>query len=505
MGNATHLQCQSCSNHIIAKMSASRSCFSKVLRLQQQQQQQLVRPSSLPRPLFYRQFHASTRLDVVKPFLLADIGEGITECQLIQWFVQPGARVEQFDKLCEVQSDKASVEITSPFDGVIKKLHYDPDDMAITGKPLVDIDIHQELSAEDEAKLGGDGDGEGEADASGSQASKAETSVQRDEMEAESGQEDLSGRSTQQVTQRLSSRPSRGDMGSLATPAVRHLTKEFNVNITDVQGTGKDGRVLKEDVHNFVSQRDQKPQETPSPTSVPATKGDQKIPLTPVQSQMFKVMTRSLSIPHFLYTCSADMTAVTTMRKKISASSEQKITHLAFIMKALSLALLRHPLLNSSLDTKDPKNPELIYRGSHNFGIAIDTPAGLVVPVVHNVQDLSIAGIAMKMRQLSESARNNKLAPTDFKGATFTVSNIGSVGGGVVSPVISEPQVAILGVGRSRVVPAFDEHDELVKREELVLSWSADHRVVDGAECARCAERVKTLLEDPSAMMVEMR
>lgn len=95
---------------------------------------------------------------MVKPFLLADIGEGITECQLIQWFVQPGARVEQFDKLCEVQSDKASVEITSPFDGVIKKLHYDPDDMAITGKPLVDIDIQQELSAEDEAKLGGEGE-----------------------------------------------------------------------------------------------------------------------------------------------------------------------------------------------------------------------------------------------------------------------------------------------------------------------------------------------------------
>lgn len=296
-------------------------------------------------------------------------------------------------------------------------------------------------------------------------------------------------------------------MGSLATPAVRHLTKEHNIDITEVQGTGKDGRVLKEDIHNFVSQRDQKSKEAPSTasTSAPSTRDDRKMPLSPVQNQMFKVMTRSLSIPHFLYTCSADMTAVTSMRKKISASTEQKITHLAFIIKALSIALARHPLLNSSLDTKDPKKPELTYRGNHNFGIAIDTPTGLVVPVVHNVQDLSIAEIANKMRQLSESARNNKLSPGDFKGATFTVSNIGSVGGGVVSPVISEPQVAILGVGRSRIVPAFNDRDELVKKEELVLSWSADHRVVDGAECARCAERVKTLLEDPSAMMIEMR
>ena len=169
------------------------------------------------------------------------------------------------------------------------------------------------------------------------------------------------------------------------------------------------------------------------------------------------------------------------------------------------MAFLRHPLLNASLDTKDPKKPELTYRGSHNFGIAVDAPSGLVVPVVKNVQDMSISEIATKMRQLSDAARNNKLSPGDFNGATFTVSNIGSVGGGVVAPVISEPQVAIVGVGRSRVVPAFGENDELIKREELVFSWSADHRVVDGAECARCAERVRSLLEDPASMLVELR
>ncbi|KAF2171296.1 hypothetical protein M409DRAFT_63638 [Zasmidium cellare ATCC 36951] len=480
-------------------MSTTRSFLSRAIRLQQH------RPTHLSRPLFYRQFHASHTHFVIKPFLLADIGEGITECQLIQWFVQPGARVEQFDKLCEVQSDKASVEITSPFDGVIKKLYYEPDDMALTGKPLVDIDIQQELSEADAAKLGGGGE-EGKKEEGAREEQRVEVEAEGVGAEHTPESEASSGKSESQETQQPPPRESKGDKGSLATPAVRHLVKEHGVEITDIKGTGKDGRVLKEDVHRHVSQRDQKPQ-TPTSKAPVATKEDRKVPLTAVQNQMFKTMTKSLNIPHFLYTSSPDMTAITALRKRLNAaaSPDEKLTHLAFIMKAISIAFARHPLLNASLDTKDPKKPELTYRGSHNFGIAIDTPSGLLVPVVKNVQDLNIAEIASTMRQLSQAARNNKLAPGDFSGATFTVSNIGSVGGGVVSPVISEPQVAIVGVGRSKIVPAFDENDELIKREELVLSWSADHRVVDGAECARCAERVKSLLEDPASMLVELR
>ena len=460
-----------------------------------------------------RHFHRSHRLDVVKPFLLADIGEGITECQLIQWFVQPGARVEHFDKICEVQSDKASVEITSPFDGVIKTLHYEPDDMAITGKPLVDIDIQGEISEEDEAKLGGGQGGAPAADERGGQRDQAEEMIMEQERK---GEDDTavaagaveSGKTTQEMSQQHPPRRSNGNMGSLATPAVRHLVKDLKVDIEDVDGTGKDGRVLKEDVHRFVSQQLQQSMSSSSQSmgAAAAIQEDRKAPLTLVQTQMFKLMTRALSIPHFLYSCSADMTAVTVMRKKLNASgTAEKLTHLPFTIKATSLALQHHPLLNSALDVSDPKKPSLTYRGSHNIGVAVDTPQGLLVPVLKNVQNLNISEIARNIHELSDKARNNRLSPNDFKGATFTVSNIGSVGGGVVAPVISEPQVAILGVGRSKVVPAFNELDELVKKEELVLSWSADHRVVDGAECARCAERVKTLLEDPGAMLLEMR
>lgn len=457
----------------------------------------LLSRQALHTPIRRRAFHRSSRLDVVKPFLLADIGEGITECQLIQWFVQPGARVEHFDKLCEVQSDKASVEITSPFDGVIKKLYYEPDDMAVTGRPLVDIDM--------------DGD---EAEAEAEKLGEAETSVDKGEnTKANTGSQEAESR----PVERRRNGNGKDDFSSLATPAVRHLMKELNVNITDVEGTGRDGRVTKEDVHRFVSQKTQQQPEAESsstaPTSASASTSspstatqDQKLPLTPVQTQMFKVMTKSLSIPHFLYSCSADMSSVTTTRKKLNAlKTTEKLTHLPFIIKATSLALQQHPLLNSALDTSDPKKPSLTYRSSHNFGVAVDTPSGLLVPVIRDVQNLSIAQIAQQLRTLSEKARNGKLAPGDFSGASFTISNIGSVGGGVVAPIISEPQVAILGVGRSKVVPAFDENDQLVRREELVLSWSADHRVVDGAECARCAEKVKGLLEEPTAMLLEMR
>lgn len=500
-------------------MSLARSAISRHVRLQSALRQ--PRAARFPRPLYYRQFHVSQRLDVVKPFLLADIGEGITECQLIQWFVQPGARVEQFDKICEVQSDKASVEITSPFDGVIKKLHYEPDDMAITGKPLVDIDIEGEISEEDAQQLGGGGEGKEASEGAKEEQTERPAEGQEDAAVASAGEsvqtEDPSPKPEhKEQPQQSQPPPSKGGMDALATPAVRRITREHGVNIEDVQGSGKDGRVLKEDVEKYVSQKGQQQQQqasTPAPSAAPApppsySREDRKVSLTAVQTAMFKTMTRSLNIPHFLYTTTADMGAVTAMRQSLNAkarSPDQKITHLSFVIKALSLALHQHPLLNSSLNTSDPKKPELTHLGAHNFGVAIDGPSGLVVPVVKNVQDLSISEIASSLRQLSEKARNNKLAPGDFKGATFTVSNIGSVGGGVVAPVISEPQVAILGIGRSKIVPAFNENDELVKREELTLSWSADHRVVDGAECARCAERVRGYLEDPASLLAALR
>ncbi|KAF1356387.1 2-oxoacid dehydrogenases acyltransferase-domain-containing protein [Delphinella strobiligena] len=461
-----------------------------------------------------RFFHSTRRRDAVKPFLLADIGEGIRECQIIQWFVQPGARVEQFDKLCEVQSDKAAVEITSPFDGVVKELHYEADDMAIVGKPLLDIDIQSDISPEDEAKLADTNSRPAETKGPTTETWSKEKPMQNETQEADQGsgscmeKEEISGPlgrkglSTPDESQPTSP-PHNNKHQNLATPAVRHLINEHKLSITDIRGSGKEGRVMKEDVHRHITQH---PSPHPTSKAHPPATPDKKTPLTPIQTAMYKTMTASLQIPHFLYTTPTDLTALSTLRQNLltHAARPQKLSPLPFILKAVSTALTHHPLLNSTLDTTTSP-PQLIQHAAHNIGIAVDTPQGLLVPVLHATQTLSVTEISAAITRLSSRARAGQLTQREMQGATFTVSNIGAVGGGVVSPVIVPPQVAILGVGRARTVPAFDGEGGLVRREEAVFSWSADHRVVDGAECARAAERVRELLGGIEGWVVELR
>ncbi|TID21501.1 Biotin/lipoyl attachment [Venturia nashicola] len=455
----------------------------------------------IPRQHIPRSFHSSARLAVVKPYLLADIGEGITECQIIQWFVQPGARVAQFDKICEVQSDKAAVEITSRFDGVIKKLHYEMDDMAKVGKPLVDIDIQSDISLEDEALLK-------------TQEEKPKEKREEHKKEDVKAQELVSrldryeSKDDQQILEpqtRLS-----GKHAALATPAVRHLTKELDVDIADIAGSGKDGRVLKEDVQRFATSRDTPT--APAAQTIEPLGEDKAVAFTPIQRKMYETMTKSLSIPHFLYSDTVDFTSLSKVRRAINthaaASPEEqvKLSALPFIIKAVSISLTAFPSINAHLDTSsDPSKPTFIHKASHNIGFAVDTPQGLIVPVIHNVQSHTISSLATEITRLSTAARTNKLTMADLSSATFSISNIGNIGGTTVAPVIVSPQVAILGVGKARAVPAFAEDGSIVRKEECVFSWSADHRVVDGATLARCAESVREFLEGTERMLVKLR
>jgi 2-oxoisovalerate dehydrogenase E2 component (dihydrolipoyl transacylase) len=320
--------------------------------------------------------------------------------------------------------------------------------------------------------------------------------------------------------------PTKSYHQTLATPAVRHLTRELEIDLADVPGTGKDGRVLKEDVHRYAaSLRNGNSAETgASPSSATSTTGaaataaplpaDQPITLSPLQMQMYKTMTRSLQIPHFLYTTTVDFTALTSLRKRLNTNTSTphpSLSALPFIIKALSLALHEYPQLNTHLHAPDAAadptaKPTLTRRAAHNIGLAIDSPAGLVVPVIPAAQTLSVREIAARIAELATAARAGRLPPGAFADATITVSNIGSIAAGAaVAPVIVPPQTAILGVGRSRVVPAFGPAGEVVPREECVFSWSADHRVLDGAVVARCAEVVRELLEDVEGMVVRMR
>ena len=328
------------------------------------------------------------------------------------------------------------------------------------------------------------------------------------------------GPEAQVPPQPFTPRQPQGSNSILLIPSVRHMLKEFNIDVADVQGTGKDGRITKEDVqrHRAAIAGDS----TPSPISssitaskllkFPAANAEDRVtPLTATQTTMFKTMTHSLTIPHFLYTQSVDITSTNALRKRLNASNalknNTKLTLLPVVLKALSQAFMQMPQLNAHLDTEtSPGKPQLVLKGAHNFAIAVDTPQGLLVPVIKNVQEHSISSLAVEIQRLSTLAKSGKLGVEDFKGATFTVSNIGSIGGGVVSPIIVAPQVGIVAIGRVEHVPAFESDGQgkeiLMRREKVVLSWSADHRVLDGATVARCAEIGKGLVEDLGKLSV---
>ncbi|KAL3420913.1 2-oxoisovalerate dehydrogenase e2 component (dihydrolipoyl transacylase) [Phlyctema vagabunda] len=457
-----------------------------------------------------REFHASVRAQSIKPFLLADIGEGIRECEIIQWFVEPEARVEEWDKLCEVQSDKASVEITSRFAGVIKKLHYDAGEMAKVGKPLVDIDIQGEIKQEDMDAL--------------IPPSESESSTRPPAAEASKKYEPLTHDSPRSGLSKQDQSTPSGKHATLATPAVRHLTRELDVDIVSIKGTGKDGRVMKDDVYKFARQRDSGPtstEPTVSRSSAPLpSEGPQQETVTQLsntQAQMFKTMTRSLTIPHFLYADEIDFTDLVQVRQRLNQSLAQfpidgvnKISFMPFIIKAVSMALHTYPILNARVDTDSASSKAvLVMRSQHNIGIAMDTPSGLLVPVIKNVSSLNLLTIAQELARLQALALTGKLTTQDLSGGTITVSNIGNIGGTYVSPVIVDREVAILGMGKMRTVPAFDltgsGEKKIVEKRVCNFSWSADHRVIDGATMARAAEVVRGFVEKPDSMVLHLR
>lgn len=506
-----------------------------------------------------RAFHAAKPLLAVKPVLLADIGEGmflpispsgaplhlssnpanhascspgIVECEIIQWFVEPGARVEEFSPLCEVQSDKASVEITSRFAGVVKKLHYDAGEMAKVGKPFVDIDIQGDAKEEDVAALT-----QPEPGVEGAEPASTQEPVRPSGEETAAAQVAVLTEHETQEAPRV-----KGKHAALATPAVRHLSKELKVDITEIDGTGKDGRVLKEDIYKFVARRDEPATQAPSTqpaatapaagaftsqeASLVGSQQETPVALTRTQEMMFKTMTRSLNIPHFLYADEVDFTSLVELRGRLNKvlsktglndSQVSKLSYLPFIIKAVSMSLYKYPVLNARVDVDSGSNgngsgsskPTLVMRSQHNIGVAMDTPSGLLVPVIKNVGGLNVLGIAAELARLQGLAVAGRLSPQDMSGGTITVSNIGNIGGTYLSPVVVEREVAILGIGRMRTVPAFStvpgEEDRVVRRQVCNFSWSADHRVVDGATMARAAEVVRAIVEEPDVMVMHLR
>ena len=363
---------------------------------------------------------------------------------------------------------------------------------------MYDIDVQSDITPEDEAILAPPAE----------QAAEPSSPQQPQGVVQQHGQQNHGERTPR--SEKDETKQSSAGSG-LGTPAIRHLAKEFNVKIGEISGTGKDGRVLKEDIYGFVAERNAAAENflARPPSSMHESQSEKPITLTPIQKQMFKTMTKSLKIPHFLYTDEVDITSLSKLRQKLNnqIGHKEKLSFLHFIIKAVSLALEDYPLLNARIKCDhDGDTPELVLREKQNIGIAIDVPnIGLLVPNIKNTSSRSILEISSQCSRLQALARNNKLAVSDLVSGTFTISNVGNIGGTYVAPVLVPGEVAILGMGRARTVPAFDEHDRVIKKEVMNFSWSADHRVVDGATMARMAERVRAFVEEPTLMVTRLR
>lgn len=421
----------------------------------------------------------------MEPFKLADIGEGIAEVELIQWFVKVGDRVEEFDKVCEVQSDKATVEIKAPKDGVIKKLYHEVGGMAKVGAPLVDLEVSGSSAS---------------ASSPASASAPAATQAQKPATTAQVASAAHLSMENQIVVDGKT-------LKVLATPAVRHLAYQHKITLSGVQGTGKDGRVTKADLLDVVSGK-KKPQvaSVPSaPSAASVAPVDRVEKLKGYNKAMVKKMTESLSIPHFGYCEEVLMDELIKLRKELKSMAEKrgvKLSYMPFFIKACSLGLKKYPVLNSSLS---PDQTEVIYHGSHNIGIAVDTPTGLVVPNIKNVQNLTLFEVAEELNRLIELAKHNKLTPQDLSGGTFSLSNIGAIGGTYAKPVLVVPEVCIGAIGKIQTIPRFDAKGQVYPANIIQFSWSADHRVIDGASMANFFNLVKFYLEQPASMIMDTK
>lgn len=350
-------------------------------------------------------------------FNLSDIGEGIREVIVKEWYVKEGDVVEQFEKLCEVQSDKASVSITSRYDGKILKIHHKVDDTAFVGKPLLDFDVVDDQS-----------------------------NTQSVELQIEKPKKN--GNAIEPKTESSMDHPTR--MRFLATPAVRRIAGENKVNLAQVKASGRFGRILKSDILEYLNVFDSKNETFNRDSSTDNEAADKEAThtetnkvekLKDVRKIMFKTMTNSLKIPHFTYSDEVNVTNIVRLRDTLKVEAKStgfKLTFMPFFIKAASIALNKYPILNSVVDAE---NEAIIYKSGHNISVAMATKNGLVVPNIKNCEQKSVRQIAIDLSEIIERGRNGKLVPDDFSNGTFSISNIGNIGATYTHPVINPPQV----------------------------------------------------------------
>ena len=446
--------------------------------------------------------------------MLADIGEGIAEVEMMQWFVRAGDEVKEFDNICEVQSDKATVEITSRYSGRVTKVNYEVGDIVPVGQALVEIEVE-------------DGGSAAPAPASGAGEEPAAAAKEASAPAAAPPTEPVSAAGRPPARR---GGPHGGADKVLTTPAVRRIAREHGIDLSGVAGSGQKGRILKEDVLAVAASGAAPfPAETLVEAAPPAFEAlapaaaaaaadpfaryrevaGTTQPCRGLQRLMVKSMEASLSVPHMGYADEVGMDALFEARSALKAEFELRgvrLSYMPFLIKAASLALLEQPVLNSSLSAD---GSSIEYHAHHHIGVAMDTPRGLAVPSIKHVEGKGLLRIAEELNALQARAAAGQLAEEDLSGTTFSLSNIGSIGGTYCAPLIVPPQVAIGALGRLRRVPRFAEAagggETVVPARVMAVSWSGDHRVVDGAAVARFSNAFKGYAEAPLRMLAHLR
>lgn len=417
--------------------------------------------------------------DETEDFILPDIGEGIVECEVVEWRVAEGDEIEEDQPVVDVMTDKAMVEITAPKAGRVTKLYHKQQEMARVHSPLFAF-IPRDRDEPTEAKT-----------------------------ESKPAPEPSPATAKPVSTANRQRTP--------ASPAVRRLVREHNLELTEIAGSGKDGRVLKADVLAHLdepaapAQREGRVDESQS-----ASKGsgrrmperEQEVRIEPIKG-MKAAMARSMvksatTIPHFIYSEDIDVTDLLKLREQLKPEAEargSRLTLMPFIMKAMALAVQEFPVLNSRVNDDVT---EIHYLPNCNIGMAVDGKAGLMVPNVKGVENLTLLGIADEVARLTEAARSGRVSQEDLKGGTITISNIGALGGTYAAPIINAPEVAIVALGRTQKLPRFDANGQVVERAIMTVSWAGDHRIIDGGTIARFCNRWKGYLESPQSMLLHL-
>ncbi|MDQ0879753.1 dihydrolipoamide acetyltransferase family protein [Peribacillus sp. V2I11] len=447
-------------------------------------------------------------------FRLPDIGEGIHEGEIVKWFVKPGDKIQEDDVLCEVQNDKAVVEIPSPVEGTVEEILVQEGTVAVVGDVLVTFDApgYEDLQFKgdhgEEAKPEGGKDTEAQVQATaeaGQEVKKEAAPVQENSAETGAGSQP-----------QVEADPSRR---IIAMPSVRKYAREQGVNIREISGSGDNGRIMKEDIDSFKNGKtapqqpaaqseasQQNDTETTEKQKVSIPEGqypETREKMSGMRKAIAKAMVKSKqTAPHVTLMDEVDVTLLVAHRKKfkeIAAEKGIKLTFLPYVVKALTSALREFPMLNTSFDDEAS---EIIHKHYYNIGIAADTDKGLLVPVVKDADRKSTFAISQEINELATKARDGKLAPNEMKGASCSITNIGSAGGQWFTPVINHPEVAILGIGRI-AEKAIVRDGEIIAAPVLALSLSFDHRMIDGATAQHALNHIKKLLNDPELLLME--